>query len=301
MKIYTIVITYNGSKWIDKCFGNLVNSSIPLRILAIDNGSTDNTPSIIQKKFPQVEIIETKENLGFAKANNIGIKYALNHNADYVFLLNQDAWIENDTIEKLLDTFQKNKQIGIASPVHLNGSKTNLDSGFVNYISHHNTPNLISDLYFNRLNDFYETRFVNAAAWLINAKCIRKVGGFDTSLFVHYGEDSNYCPRVIYHGYKIVVNTTCSICHDRENRNEEEYRNSVWKNRNVVLSQKIWLGDINQEVDVKLRIIKTILMNILLFRYKRIDELGEDIKLIYKINRSRKINKNGGLIWFDEN
>jgi GT2 family glycosyltransferase len=258
-------------------------------MLAIDNGSTDNTPAIIRRKFPQVKIIETAENLGFAKANNIGIKYALNHNADYVFLLNQDAWIENDTIEKLLYTFQQNKHIGIVSPIHLNGSKTNLDSGFVNYISNHNTPNLISDLYFNRLNDFYETQFVNAAAWLINTNCIRKVGGFDTLLFVHYGEDGNYCQRVIFHGYKIAVNTTCTICHDRENRNEEKYRNSIWKTRNAELSQKIRLGDINQKFNLKLKIT-------IIFRYK----LGEGIKLIYKISRSRKINKNGGLIWFDK-
>jgi glycosyltransferase involved in cell wall biosynthesis len=45
MIIYAIVVTYNASKWIDKCFGSLVNSSIPLKILAIDNGSVDETPN----------------------------------------------------------------------------------------------------------------------------------------------------------------------------------------------------------------------------------------------------------------
>ena len=86
---YVIVVTYNGSKWIDKCFGSLVNSTIPLQIFAVDNGSSDGTPDIIRSKFPSVQVIENKENLGFGQANNIGIRQAYDAGADYVFLLNR--------------------------------------------------------------------------------------------------------------------------------------------------------------------------------------------------------------------
>ena len=66
--VYTIIVTYNGAKWINKCFGSLQSSSIPLKIIAVDNNSKDNTPQIIKAKFPDVEVIETGENLGFGKA-----------------------------------------------------------------------------------------------------------------------------------------------------------------------------------------------------------------------------------------
>ena len=82
-KIYCIVITYNGSKWIDKCFGSLVSSTIPLDIIAVDNGSSDGTLEIIHQKFPEVNTIEAHQNLGFGSANNVGIKKAYDAGADY--------------------------------------------------------------------------------------------------------------------------------------------------------------------------------------------------------------------------
>ena len=97
MKIFAIVITYNGQKWYDRCFGSLSASETPVEIVVVDNASSDDTVGFIKERFPGVHLIESKENLGFAKANNIGIRYALDNDADFVFLLNQDAWIEKDT------------------------------------------------------------------------------------------------------------------------------------------------------------------------------------------------------------
>ena len=298
MKIFAIIVTYNGSKWIEKCFGSLIHSGVPLKILAIDNDSSDNTPNIIREKYPMVEIIHTGKNLGFAKANNIGIKYALEQGADYVFLLNQDAWIEKNTVEKLMDTFQQKQNAGIVSPVHLNSNHTNLDKGFLNYLTQEKTPNFISDLYFHRLNNFYETQFVNAAAWLISRTCIEKVGGFDSLLFVHCGEDDNYCQRVIYHGFKIIINTQCSICHDREDRIPG--KNPLWEKRNRSAVTKSYLGNINKNFSVIYIILYTFLKTFydLLFskRSKSLSGITE-ICVFYDIIQSRKINRKGGLVW----
>src|SRR5574344_2140153 len=101
LEIYAVVVAYNGMQWYDKCFGSLQASSVPVHTIVIDNASGDNTVAYIKEQFPNVHIIESKTNLGFAKANNIGIKYAMDNNADYVFLLNQDAWIEEDTLSVL--------------------------------------------------------------------------------------------------------------------------------------------------------------------------------------------------------
>lgn len=297
MKIFAIVVTYNGMRWYDRCFGSLRNSDMPVETIVIDNASTDETVSYIKEHFHEVCLIESKENLGFAKANNIGIKRALDNGADYVFLLNQDAWVEKDTLTKLVQTFDENENVGIASPIHLNGEYTGLDWGFVNYVS----GEFVSDSYMQKLKKFYSVKFVNAAAWLINAECVRNVGGFDTLLFVHYGEDRNYCQRVLYHGYKIVINTSTSICHDRNMRKEKEkeYRRKVFA-VDPFLTNKVSLGDINQVVDIS-NLIKvhkrSVVKSFLKLSKNGIVEHKKTIAVLKMIEMSRRFNMERGEIW----
>lgn len=296
--------------WIQKCFDSLLSSNIETKIIAIDNGSADGSVEFIQKRYPQVKLFISNENLGFAKANNIGIKYALEQGADYFFLLNQDAWIEKDTIEKLINAFEQMQDTGIVSPIHLNGSKTNLDSGFINYITNKNTPNFISDLYFNKLNTCYETNFINAACWLISRKCIDKVGGFDTSIFYHYGEDVNYCQRVIYHGYNIYINSTTKIYHDRELRlgkrpvNYEKKRKEVdftVKYANLMLPEENVDGIIHftkksiNNLHLIIRLFISKFKNKNIWEERKVNK--KQLELLWKIKKSREINKKGGLVW----
>jgi GT2 family glycosyltransferase len=213
MKVLVIVVTFNGARWIDKCFGSLTKSSIPVDVLAVDNASVDDSVLQIKKKFPGVKVIETGENLGFGKANNIGLKKAVSEKIDYVFLLNQDAWVETDTIEKLVTVAERNKSFGIISPFHLLPDTKALEWHFSIFISPEKCQNLVSDIYLQNTKEIYELEFVNAAAWLISKECINVVGGFDP-LFPHYGEDDDYCNRVIFKKMKIGVTPVASITHD---------------------------------------------------------------------------------------
>jgi N-acetylglucosaminyl-diphospho-decaprenol L-rhamnosyltransferase len=214
--VYIVIVTYNPKKWIDQCFSSLRNSNIPLKTIVIDNGSTDGSQLIIQEKYPEVDFIEAKQNLGFGKGNNIGIRKAYDAGADFVFLLNQDAWIESNTIEKLIEVANQNPDYGIISPMHLNGNGSSLDYNFSFYIATGLSKNLFSDMYLNTYeNKIYSQKFVNAAAWLMTRKCIENVGGFSPSFF-HYSEDDNYCQRVLYHGFKIGVVPMVKIYHDRD-------------------------------------------------------------------------------------
>ncbi len=213
MTIFTIVVTYNGMQWIEKCIKSLKNSSIKTHIIVIDNLSTDGTPDYIEQNFNHIELIRSQENLGFGRGNNIGLKKAIKNNADYVFLLNQDAWVQTDTIEKLIHVQQNNSEYGILSPAHLNGLEDSLETKFAEYAGPDNSPNLLSDLYMNHLKDIYTTRFVNAAAWLITKECLQKTGGFNP-LFPHYGEDENYINRAHYWGFKVGIAPKTQITHD---------------------------------------------------------------------------------------
>ena len=97
---FIVIVTFNGMQWIEKCL-NSVHSVY--KIVVVDNYSSDDTVAYIKNKCPRAKLLLQSKNLGFGAANNIGISYALNQGADYVFLLNQDVYIESNTIDKLIE------------------------------------------------------------------------------------------------------------------------------------------------------------------------------------------------------
>ena len=203
-KVVIIIVTYNGSKWLNKCLQSLQQSVLPVSVIAVDNASTDNSVAILEQ-FSFVEVVQSQTNLGFGKANNIGIKKALERNFDYYFLLNQDTWVEPDAIQNLVAIASQNEEFGIVSPMHFSSNETSLDANFKMYWKR--KTNSISEI-------VDEVLFVNAAAWLLPRKVLEKVGYFE-QLFNHYGEDRNYADRVHYHDFKIVVVKNSKIVHDR--------------------------------------------------------------------------------------
>jgi len=201
MKIYVIIVTFNSEKWIYRCIDSIFTSNIDVHIIVVDNSSTDNTVSIIENKFPNIELIRSQQNLGFGKGNNIALKRAYQDDADYVLLLNQDAYIEPDTIKKIVSVQQKNPEFGIISPFHYDYEGTNIEFYFSTIIGATDCPHFINDMHFKRLHDIYEIKFVHAACWLISKECLQTVGGFDP-IFPHYSEDNDYINRATYHHFK---------------------------------------------------------------------------------------------------
>ena len=211
MKILTIIVSYNFEKWIERCLGSLKTSSHPTDIIVIDNCSNDRTVEIIKTQYTHVRLIENHANLGFGKANNIGMQLALQEGYDAVFLLNQDAWIGSDTLATLAEQSVKHPEFGILSPVHLNGSGEELDKGFASYAQLASINNL------PHRHEPISCPFINAAFWFIPVSTLQRTGGF-SPLFYHYGEDKDYVNRLHFHQYKIGYIPTVYGCHDREFR-----------------------------------------------------------------------------------
>ena len=216
-KVYIVIVTYNGMKWIEKCLTSISLSNFPVETVTIDNNSSDSTNIYIKEKFPTVHLIESTSNLGFGKANNVGIKYALENKADYIFLLNQDAYIEPNTIKSLIDVYKKyeTNKVGIVSPIHMNGNGSKVDPYFRTFVLG-KCNDYLDDSIREKKRVIYESDFIPAAAWFMPIKTIQDIGGFDP-LFYHYGEDDNYCYRIKYHQREIVFTTESFIYHDREN------------------------------------------------------------------------------------
>lgn len=241
MTIYAIIITYNGTHWIEKCLTSLRESTQPVHTIVIDNASADDTVKIIREKFPEVQLIVLEKNLGFGQANNIGLKKALAAKADYVLLLNQDAWIESSAIEKLITVSQQNPEYGILSPYHYDYTGADTERYFKEWVLKHYTPGLKEDIEKNDLKSIYPSEFVHAACWLMPLRTIERVGGFDP-LFFHYDEDVDFVNRCRNKKLKIGICPLSKIYHKGTN---DALVNQI-DNYNVILNRTVLkLKDLN--------------------------------------------------------
>lgn len=304
MRIIAIVVTYNGMKWYKSCFNSLRNSAVPVDTIVIDNKSGDGTIPYIKENYPDIHLIESNENLGFGKANNIGFNYAIEQNADYVFLLNQDAWVDADTIGRLIKKAKQSPEFGILSPVHLSGSREKLDRYFLDYINESDCPGLISDLLAKGdVEDrIYPVKFINAAMWLVSAKCLKTIGGFDP-IFPHYGEDNNYIGRLEYHGLRTGIYPKVFGVHDRITKNSNERSLKERKNRKYIYHLTILTALYMPLSSCLLRSFNYLFMEGLnYFLHLSFKDMWVSfcvsmkiIKAIPRIRKSRKISKQKGL------
>lgn len=224
-KVATIIITYNGSYWIRKCLEHLFQSSETSHLIIVDNNSTDDTIEIIRPFLGKIELIQLPSNLGFGGANNIGIQRALELGFSHIFLLNQDGYVQKDCISKLLSASLLSPQFGILSPIQLDTTGQAMDPVFQGQVAKYYAPdtgNLLKELTKEKAAEPLEVRFVGAAAWFLTSELIKKVGLFHP-VFFHYGEDNNFAARAQYFGFKIGIQVTAAMIHDRKSRKKSKF------------------------------------------------------------------------------
>jgi len=283
MKVLVVIVTYNAMPWIDRCLTSLRESVESLDVMVIDNLSTDETQERIKTNYPEVILSVSNQNLGFGQGNNIGLKYALEHNYDYVYLLNQDAWIYPDTIQKLIQTQQEHPEYGILSPLQLQSDGKQLDSIFSDLTCGFESNNrLVSDLFLSYRKDVYEVTSVMAAHWLVSKACLEKVGGFSPSFF-QYGEDDNYLDRAKHFGFKIGIVPEAKAIHARENR---PYSRKKTIERlyisNVLVMSKVENRKKNPFLYVFLNCIRN------MFKYTSVKPIGQFFRVLANCGKIRR-------------
>lgn len=285
-KILAIIVTYNGMKWAGRCFSSLEASTTRPDVFVIDNGSTDGTQEYVKTHFPFVTLVENHSNLGFGQANNIGLQFALDNDYDYVYLMNQDAWVMPDTLSSLVGLMTSHPDYGILSPMQLECSGKNLDNNFASLTLGRlqYSPKIINDLYFERVEDVYEVSFVMASHWMISAACLRQTGGFSPTFF-HYGEDDNYIQRAHIHDFKAGVAPGVHAIHDRERRQK--------KKKNIVFFNfyNVWAVSLSTPSHMSVSILFMLFLDIFskAIEYKSFQPFKEAWKLLC---HARSIYKN---------
>lgn len=215
-RVLAVVVTYNAMRWADRCLGSLLRSSLKPAVLVVDNGSSDGTREHVRLAFPEVRLECRPENPGFGAANNIGLRMALEEGFDFVYLMNQDAWVEEDTLELLAAAHRP--EFGVLSPVQ-NTAEGAPDANFQRWCgsSLRRAGAQSGKTSMDAVPGIVEVPFVMAAHWLVSRGALRKVGGFSPA-FRQYGEDDNYIDRLHWHGFSCGVVPAASAVHDRSGR-----------------------------------------------------------------------------------
>jgi len=236
-RVTIIILNYNGKKFILECLSSVFEQDYSnLEVLLIDNASTDESVDLIKKKFKshiqskRLKIVVNKENLFFAKGNNIG--YAL-VKTPYVCLLNNDTIVPKNWLSSLMKSLIKNKAQIVGSYDFPFGKK-DLFKIRINYTK---TLNLVGSNA-NPESENKETIFVSGVSCLINTKITDKL--FDDDYF-GYGEDTYLCWKALLNDNKVIYEPSSRLWHyGSATSNQFQSSNLYYRERNRLINTLIF-------------------------------------------------------------
>ena len=221
-----IIVNYNVRDYLYKCLKSIEDAMQKLRvqIVVVDNNSQDGSVPYLRNHFPEVIFIESPENLGFGKANNLGFTYS---SGKYFLILNPDTILQENTLTEMYDYMENHPEVGISVCKMLNADgsfqsacRRGFPTPWASFCKLFGLQSLFpkSRIFgqynqtFMSVDETYYTDAVSGAFMFSRADVIRQAGGFDTDFFM-YGEDLDLCYRVYKAGYKNAYVHTTSIIH----------------------------------------------------------------------------------------
>jgi len=251
-KVFTIILNWNGLKDTIDCIRSLEKVTYQAHtIIIIDNASTDNSVDEINSQFPSYTLLKNQSNLGFAEGNNVGIRYALDNGADYVFLLNNDTTVAPDLLDQLVNAAQQNPDTGVFGAILLYMDKPDT-VWFAG--AQWNAKTLTFDYPYQdqKLPDNLNlaTDYACGAALFFRAEVARSIGLLDARFFLVW-EESDWCLRATRAGYGCKLVSSAYVWHkvgasfDGESsplRQYFSYRNRLlWAEKNLSLKDLLRL------------------------------------------------------------
>lgn len=213
-----IVLTWNQRDLTLDCLASLKAMHYPvdrLLLIVVDNGSADGTAQAIRERYPDVVVLENGENLGFAEGNNIGIRYAMEHGAEYVMLLNNDTVVDTTMLTNLLDISESDPTIGIVGPKMLYFEPPDVIWSAGNRIDWA-TGGLIR-LQAEQLDNAADETpadvdYITGCGICLRRAVIEQVGMLDPRFFIYY-EESDWCLRAQQAGWRVVYVPQARLWH----------------------------------------------------------------------------------------
>lgn len=205
-----VLLNYNGYNDTIECIKSLKNITYNnYKIVIVDNNSTDNSEIEIKKFIKnddKIQFIQADKNLGFSGGNNIGIRYALENNADYICLLNNDTIVETNFLSELVNSMEKDNKIGVAAGKIMYFEDKDIiwsAGGFISEIKSLGEHYGIDTKDSKKFDDTIEVSFLTGCLQLIRKEVFEEIGMYDDRYFL-YMEDVDFCKRATRKGYKLM-------------------------------------------------------------------------------------------------
>mgnify|MGYP006142744875 CR=1 FL=1 len=195
-----IIVNWNAKKYLKGCIESLLSQTFTdYEIILVDNTSSDDSVSFVKENFPQVKIIQNKDNVGFAEGNNIGIK---NSTGKIIALFNPDAVAEKKWLSILVDALQFSEKIAaVTGKQYYLGDKYGKDAVFCTW----SKIDPYSAAPYNFYNDepVSKVDYLSGAAMVIKRDVLEKIGLMDKDYFLYF-EETDLCARMIRAGYDLM-------------------------------------------------------------------------------------------------
>jgi GT2 family glycosyltransferase len=224
-----VIVSWNVREDLRECLQSLLRDegsrleSGEIEIIVVDNASTDGTAEMVNLEFPRVKLLVNSQNLGYTKANNIGINHS---RGKYILLLNPDTVVHQGALQALIDCAESHPEAGIIGAKLLNpdgsvqrSARSFPDIGaglFRNTFLGRLFPNnpfvrryLLADFGYDEVR---EVDWVSGAAMLVRRDLVERIGGLDERFWA-YCEDVDLCWRAWQAGYKVLFCPNAVITH----------------------------------------------------------------------------------------
>lgn len=250
--VISVILNTNRREDTLECLDSLAQSTYPNhQVIVLDNASSDGSVEAIREAFPNVQIIELKQNLGYAGNNNVGIEAAINQGADWVFVLNEDTILAPDCLTSLVAIGESDEQIGIVGPM----------------VYHHDEPGVIQSAggllgpYWQSIHiaknepdqgQFaapHSVEWISGCGIMVKRAVIEQVGMIDARYF-YYWEETEWCLRAARSGWRIMHVPQAKLWHkgvQRDYRPQPSVTYYATRNRLLTLTKhnapfKVWVS-----------------------------------------------------------
>lgn len=216
MKVIIILLNWNRWKYTLECLESLESLNYPdFDVVVVDNGSEDGSQSQLEAARPDLTLLQTGVNLGYAGGNNAGIKYALEHGADYVWVLNNDTLVNSNTLSALVEAACSRSRVGIVGSVSMfcaNGSVREATTSASQRRGERYVPVSCTKPAAHSIDQIQFVDVVAGASVLLDIRMLREIGVFDERFF-HYFEDVELCERARKAGWAVAYACRSRVKH----------------------------------------------------------------------------------------
>ncbi|MGD0845164.1 MAG: glycosyltransferase family 2 protein [Geobacteraceae bacterium] len=215
--VVIILVNWNNEPDTAECLESCRKLCYPeFSMIVVDNGSADGSGERLRQRFPDVEVIETGRNLGFAGGNNIGIRRALETGADYIWLLNNDTVVDRCALSALVEVAEQDRTVGMAGskvlcfdvPGRIWYAGGLIDDHAPYRCSHRG----VSEEDVGQYDDPSETGYVTGCSLLVRRNVIEQIGQLDEGMFLYF-EDTDWGVRARKAGWRLIYAPRSLVLH----------------------------------------------------------------------------------------